>query len=120
MKYLLILLGLGFGAAAVLQGKGGLKGDRDKIRSHFTVSGDCQITYTGDPAKAQAFWRGFDPYLKKMIELAASIGIDYPEGIAAYVGLALFPECDQTKQKNPSFTVVLAAMEFRITQLLES
>ncbi len=95
---------------------------RDEIRSHFDVSADCTIVYKGDPEDAAAFWVRFRSYLRAMIDLYSKTwNIEEPavEGVAAYVALAIFPECDQTKDPTLSFRAVMAAMEFRISQLLE-
>jgi hypothetical protein len=88
---------------------------RKVIRSYFKVSGDCNITFDGE---ANAFWQRFDPYLTEMIALAATLKITDPEGVASYVMLALFPECDQTKEQTLSFRAVYAALEFRLEALM--
>lgn len=118
MKYLMLVLFVGLGAAAIAQGSTGPNAERDKIRAYFKVTGDCQITFLGDASKAEAFWRRFDGYLKKMIQLASTAFITTPSGVASYVALAIFPECDQTKQQSLSFRAVTAAMEFRLAQLM--
>lgn len=121
--WLKVLLGLGLvgvGVMALTPAPPKLERMRLEVRRHFTVSGDCHIEFTADPATAPKFWAKFSPYLTEMIKLAASIGIDYPEGVASYVAMALFPECDQTKPQSLSFQAVLAAMELRIKTLMES
>jgi len=121
--WLKVLIGLGIvgvGVMALTPAPPKLERMRLEIRRHFTVSGDCHIEFTADANTAPKFWERFTPDLTEMIKLAASIGIDYSEGVASYVAMALFPECDQTKPQSPSFKIVLAAMELRINAIMES
>ncbi len=113
-----VLIALGIGIPLAVMASGGDSAHEKRrrvIRKYFTVSGDCQITFSGD---ANAFWQRFDPYLKDMIQLAATLQITEPAGVASYTMMALFPECDQTKEQTPSFQAVYAALEFRLDALM--
>lgn len=118
-KLIGIVLGVaGVGAlvAGVAEGSS-LDRERSRIRKFFTVSQECQITFNGgDPA---IFWTKFDGFLRKMIDLAATLKITDPPGVALYVALKLFPECDQTQQTSNSFKLTLGAMSYRIGKLME-
>jgi hypothetical protein len=111
-----------FGVGALVAGAAeGSEVDRKRrlIRAHFEVAPNCQITYTGNPATAGEFWSKYDSYLLHMIRLAAPLQITDPAGLASYVMLNLFPECDQTQQMSNSFLLARKAAEIRIGQLLQ-
>lgn len=120
-KTILTIVGVaGLGAVIAGSAEGAsLEGRRKAIRKYFKVEGDCQITFVGDPSDARAFWVKHDKYVREMIPLAASIGITDKSGVASYVMLALFPECDQTKEQTLSFQAAYAALEYRVGVLME-
>jgi hypothetical protein len=123
MKWKLIGTILGVAAlGAVMAGSAEgstLERQRKAIRSYFKVEGDCQITFVGDPENARAFWVKHDKYVREMIPLAHSIGITDVRGVTSYIMLALFPECDQTKEQTLSFQAAFAALEYRVGVLAE-
>ena len=114
-----VLIALGIGIPLVAMARSGDSAHEKRrrvIRGYFTVSGDCHITFNGD---ANAFWQRFDPYLEDMIQLGrSSLGLTTPSELASYTMMALFPECDQTKEQTPSFQAVYAALEFRLDALM--
>lgn len=118
-KTLLLIAGL-FGLGAVALGGGDeTESERKRIRGHFDVTPDCQITWRGKPEDAAAFWQANEAYLRKMIDLAATLHITEPAGVTAYIMLALFPECDQTQEPTNSFRIVMEAMGAKVDSLMK-